>query len=567
MKLITIKIILAFVCVGVVGCEKSLLDPGKDNQQTIDRLLRDPAYAEGLLHSAYKHLPTDYSFSEVATDDAVSNDKSNSYMLMATGQWSTGFSPVSEWDAYAAIFNLNYLLSIAEDVEWSWQSPSRNKLFINKNTGEAYALRGYFYLRLLIAHGGLGSDGSLLGVPIVTKPFGVNDAYELPRASYQEVVDQINSDFEKALGLLPYTWNSEYSSDDSLRTMGVQNTGRIQGKIVSALQSRTALISASPAYNGGMYDLEKAAHAAMLTAPLLNEINGIDGLSSDRNFYDNDNDVNNADVFWRTDYRQRSSLEEMNFPPSLFGRGQVNPTQNFVDAFPMENGYPIDHPSSGYDSNYPYEERDPRLYETVVIHGSEVKGEIIDVSPQSATLDGLNLSIYSTRTGYYLKKLLRLDVNLDPSSPNARRHYFPLIRYTELFLNYAEAANEAWGPDGDPNGYGYTARDIIGVIRSRAGISDSDNYLEEVDSKETMRALIRNERRLELSFEGHRFWDIRRWRSEVVSETAFGVSVENGKYHVIEVENRRYILPRSFYGPIPQEEILKNDLLIQNEGW
>src|SRR5690606_4553391 len=107
---------------------------------------------------------------------------------------------------------------------------------------------------------------------------------------------------------------------------------------------------------------------------------------------------------------------------------------------------------------------------------------------------------------------LRSDVNLDPAGPAPRRHFYTHMRYTEIFLNYAEAANEAWGPEGDPNAYGFTARSIIAAIRNRAGINQPDQFLAEVTSKEDMRDLIRNERRLELSFEGHRFWDIRRWQ-------------------------------------------------------
>ncbi len=568
MKVKAIRVLLIILLASVAGCDESILEPARDNQQTMQRVLRDPVYAEGLLLSAYKHLPTGYSFSEVATDDAVSNDKNNGFMRMATGQWSPIFSPVSEWnDAYAAISHLNFLLSVADDVEWSWQSEKRDAMFFNKNTGEAYALRGYFYLRLLIAHGGVAANGLLLGVPVVTGLVEVNDVYKLPRATYNEVVTQINSDFDKALDLLPYTWNNSYTDNDSLQTIGIRSLGRIQGQIVTALKAKAALFASSPAYNGGNYDQAKVAEAAALAAPLLEEIGGVSGMASDRIFYDADNDITNADIFWRANYGNSNTLETQNFPPSLFGNGRVNPTQNLVDAFPMKNGYPIDHASSGYDDVNPYAGRDPRLATTVVAHGATMKGTTINVSPESPTLDGLNLSIYSTRTGYYLLKLLRADVNLDPSSPAPRRHFYPHMRYTEIFLNYAEAANEGWGPDEDPNGYGFTARSIIAAIRNRAGIDQPDQYLAEATSKEDMRELIRNERRLELSFEGHRFWDIRRWGLDVIAEPVTGVSVVNDQFNEIHVENRRFETPRAFYGPIPQDEIIKNDLLIQNTGW
>lgn len=565
------KILICGLLAGLLltSCEQSIFDPRNDNQQELERVLRDPAYAEGILHGAYKQLPTQYNFSEVATDDAVTNQKANPYLRMATGEWSQFYNPVSEWNtAYAAIFNLNFLLSIVNDVEWSWQSPKRNSLFIQKNSGEAYALRGYFYLKLLQAHGGLASDNRVLGVQLVTEPLGKNDNWKLERATYQEILDQINSDFDRALDLLPYVWNSNFSDDDSIRVFGVQNRGRIQGKIVKALKSKAALLAASPAYNGGLNSESKAATAAALTAPLLLEIGGVNGLPPDPIFWDADADANNPDILWRNDFFTNNALERSNYPPSLWGNGNTNPSQNLVDAFPMQNGYPIGHASSGFNPASPYSGRDTRLAANIIFNGSVLRTKTIDTSPASITEDGLNKTEFSTRTGYYLRKLLRVDVNLDPAATLTRRHFYTHIRFTELFLNYAEAANEAWGPDEDPNGYGFTARSIIQRIRLRAKITQPDAYLSTITTREQMRELIRNERRLELCFEGHRFWDLRRWQlTNTINEPARGVSIEGGVYNPINVENRSYQLPAALYGPIPNDEILKNNLILQNTGW
>ena len=140
-----------------------------------------------------------------------------------------------------------------------------------------------------------------------------------------------------------------------------------------------------------------------------------------------------------------------------------------------------------------------------------------------------------------------------------------MLRYTELFLNYAEAANEAWGPSADPRGNGFTATSIIQAIRNRAGITQPDAYLATITTKEQMRELIRNERRIELCFEGFRFWDLRRWNLPL-TETAKGMSITNNVYTIIDVEARAY-QPYMKYGPIPNLEILKNRNLVQNEGW
>jgi hypothetical protein len=308
--------------------------------------------------------------------------------------------------------------------------------------------------------------------------------------------------------------------------------------------------------------LEKWEAAADASAELLNTIGGTTGMSpSGEVFYLSQND---PDIIWRRDQQAINSWEKANFPPSLFGNGNTNPTQNFVDAFPMANGYPISDPSSGFDPNNPYAGRDPRLSAYVVYNGGKIGSKVINTNTEDGT-DGLNETEKSTRTGYYLKKLLRETVNLAPNVNSTTQHFYTLIRYTEIFLNYAEAANEAWGPDGDPRGNGFTPRSIIAAIRERAGITQPDNYLSTITSQDQMRELIRNERRLALSFEGFRFWDLRRWDLPL-NETAKGVSITNNVHTVIDVEQRNYQAYMK-YGPIPNSEILRDGNLVQNEGW
>jgi hypothetical protein len=145
------------------------------------------------------------------------------------------------------------------------------------------------------------------------------------------------------------------------------------------------------------------------------------------------------------------------------------------------------------------------------------------------------------------------------------RHYTPHIRYTEIFLIYAEAANRAWGPDGKGT-HDYSAREVIGAIRKRAGIGETgDPYLASISNEEDLENLIRNERRLELCFEGFRFWDLRRW-GEDLTEPANGIRITNGNYVKTLVENRLY-RDYMYHGPVPYGEMLKWDALIQNQGW
>jgi hypothetical protein len=237
----------------------------------------------------------------------------------------------------------------------------------------------------------------------------------------------------------------------------------------------------------------------------------------------------------------------------------------------MANGYPIDNEKSGFNAANPYADRDPRLTAYVVYDGNGAGKDNTAINTtvdDSQNRDGLNNEVgSSTRTGYYMRKLLRQEINLDPSAKTTQKHYNARIRFTEIFLNYAEAANEAWGPTGKGN-HSYSAYDIIKALHERAGVGN--DYLESIkNDKDKMRELIRNERRIELSFEGFRFWDLRRWKANL-TEPAKGISIKtvDGKktYTTIEVDKRDY-KDYMIYGPVPYSEMLKFDELKQNQGW
>ena len=181
--------------------------------------------------------------------------------------------------------------------------------------------------------------------------------------------------------------------------------------------------------------------------------------------------------------------------------------------------------------------------------------------------NGLNKISTSTRTGYYLRKLLRDDCDPNPSATNAQYHYPVYLRYTEIFLAYAEAANEAWGPTGKGS-HGFSAYDVIKALHDRAGVGN--DYLDSIQGdKDKMRELIRNERRIELSFENKRFWDMRRWNLDL-NETAKGIKIDQVggalQYTKIDVEPRNYA-SHMYHGPIPETEVLKWSNLEQNKGW
>ncbi|WP_308757494.1 RagB/SusD family nutrient uptake outer membrane protein [uncultured Bacteroides sp.] len=598
------NIILSTVLLATLSACEDLFEPAKENNRGVEEMLTDPNYAAGLLGYGYAMLPYDnFSVSDVATDDAVTNDKESSYSKMALGAWASNNNPMEQWQARkAAIQYLNTFLGIVDQVSWA-KNEVTNKMFIDKLSGEAYALRALNYYYLLMAHGGWTEDGELLGVPILLEPENTNSDFNQARAPFNECVEQIFEDLELASELLPLDYeniNSDAEVPAKYKEIGAQlgnynlvfgtyQRGRLTARIAEAIKAQVALLAASPAYREGSGVTSETA--ANYAATVLNRIGGVSGLDPVGNtWYMNTAELDGlgsgevtAEILWRgnksigtEDWDIGIKQEKDNFPPTFYGSGRINPTQNLVDAFPMANGYPIDDKAnSGYSANDPYVDRDPRLEKYILFNGSEFKDKTIitGLYPDADNKqdNGLNQLSTSTRTGYYMRKLLREDCNANPSSLNAKYHIPVRIRYTEIFLAYAEAANDAWGPTGT-GGNTYSAYDVIKAIRARGGVGtgNGDAYLESIKGdKDKMTQLIRNERRIELCFENKRFWDIRRWKMPL-GEKAKGMQIEKTgeslSYKVIDVEERNY-KDYMYYGPIPYNEVLKWSNLQQNKGW
>tara|TARA_R110002050_G_scaffold300826_1_gene473720 strand:+ start:10744 stop:12501 length:1758 start_codon:yes stop_codon:yes gene_type:complete len=580
-RILTMLLVLAIV---FPACE--LLEPEDDNHSTLQRVYDDPEYAEGLLIRAYAYIPTnDYDWDEVATDDAVTNDKFSSYMRMATGEWTALYNPQNLWnDCNRAILSINQFIDVVEEVPWKWTDETLNDLYVRRLKGESYALRGMMKYFLMRNHGGVGENGELLGIPEYNEFLESMEDFSKPRASFAESLQSAYADLNESLNYLPIDYGdvsegglppgfTDVSVEDYNTVFGNSTQQRMSGRHSKAIKARLALLAASPAYNPGN-DVTLWESAANLTAELLNDIGGVSGIDPNGHIFYLKSQVDAADltsgdrkdlqeILWRRPIYNNNARERDNFPPSIYGNGRINPTQNLVDAFPMANGYPISNVNSGYDPENPYEGRDPRLSLYIVYDGSSMRGNVIETGIGEGD-DAIGALENSTRTGYYMKKMLREDVNVDPSSSSSQKHFNTHIRYTELFLNYAEAANEAWGPTGSGQ-HGYSAKDVIAALRTRAGIEQPDNYLESISNQEMMRELVRNERRLELCFESFRFWDLRRWKDDLTMP-ARGIQIEGGNYTIFNVEDRVYDNDYMHYGPIPNAEIVKFGL-IQNKGW
>lgn len=602
-----INIVKALCIVALFSSCADMFEPALENNRDLDQMYKEPIYAQGILGFAYATLPYQVkSETDIATDDAVTNEKTSTYLNMATGAWTSDYDPMSQWvGRRAAIQYINLFLDNVDKVEWAKDEAVR-KMYEDRLKGEAYGLRAVNMYYLLRAHGGWSYDGKLLGVPILTEPEGPFSDFNKPRDTFQACIDQIISDVEQAIKLLPVDYSDIKDADipqiykdlgvanasDYNRVNGTHMRGRVSGRIVEAIRAQSALLAASPSFNEGT--TVKWEDAANYTATVLDRIGGVAGMDPNGGtWYMNKTEIDGLgsgavpkEILWRgnkdnsiEDYAMGLSQEKNNFAPSLHGSGRINPTQNLVDAFPMENGYPIsDIAKSGYQETDPYLNRDPRLNKYILLN--EVKygpnSELIitgTYDPNELTsINGLNKESKSTRTGYYLRKLLRDDCNPNSQYNTAQFHYPVRIRYTELFLAYAEAANEAWGPNGKGT-HSYSAYDIIKSIRSRAGVgaSNDDAYLESIKNDQIkMRELIRNEYRIELCFENRRFWDLRRWKLDL-NTTAQGMQIDKAsdgllKYTRITVENRNF-KEYMYYGPIPYLECVKWSNLQQNQGW
>ena len=600
----TKNIILYLTALLTLSSCQDMFAPADENNRQEDAMYEESKYAAGLLMYGYSRLPYATSTqTDVATDDAVTNNTNSNFLNMATGTWAADNDPMSQWNSCKdGIQYVNKFLTIVDKVKWAPSAASKQQMFIDRQKGEAYGLRALFYYYLLQAHGGYADDDQLYGVPLLTEPEDGSSDFNQPRALFSDCVKQCFADCDSAMKYLPTDY-VDLSVDEipaKYKELGAESTGYnlvfgsrskglMSGKIAEAIKAQVALLAASPAFRdqSGV----TAAEAAVLCANVLKRIDGLNGFDKDGSiWYKNHSKLDPSasempEILWRADRSKDANQERENFPPTLYGNGRVNPSQNLVDAFPMRSGRPITDPKSGYDPKNPYANRDPRLTDDILYNGVTFRNTLIITgtypNDKDESLDNINYGNTSTRTGYYMKKLLNEKVSPLQSSLVEQYHIYPRIRYTEMFLAYAEAANDAWGPKADPTGVGFTAYDVIKAIRQRAGLGkdeigfdlpEGDAYLEECAADQAkMTELIRNERRIELCFENKRFWDLRRWKMPL-NETVKGIMIDRNdegelSYKVIDVEERKYDSSYQWYGPIPKSEVLKWSNLKQNKGW
>lgn len=420
----------------------------------------------------------------------------------------------------------------------------------DRSLGEAYFLRAFLYFELIKRWG---------GVPLFDKPLelGVDDL-DIPRSSYEECVEFIVEDCERASGLLPLVHPTE-------------ETGRATKGAALALKSRTLLYAARP-LNNPENDIEKWEKAAEAAWDVI-----------DLGQYSLDPDYVN--MFFRPDLGSEIIMNrprpKMNFeqghtdnsnilvrfivPQGYLGWMGTAVTHSFVNLYESANGYPVTMAESNYDPQDPYSNRDPRLKMTVLYNDRfwyNRKTEFFVGGKDYGTT-------LVNPVGYSIAKFWPESHQRYKGTSTYLNYIF--FRYGEILLNYAEAANEAYGPDGSYPGSGLTARDATTQLRQRVGHVPIP--LDISGSIEEMRERIRNERAIELSFEEQRWYDVISWKQgqKYFDGDIYGMKItknDDGSftYEPYVYETRVFNEHMHRY-PIPNQEIYKSEVLEQNPGW
>ncbi len=557
-------IILFLMIISILGssCSNEFDQVIPSQDRTFDEVFQDIALTRSFIDPAYSGVrSTPWISLDYYTTNAV-----NAYGDPIPG-YTAESSPLNgEWNrAMTSIFKINEYFKHAFNIKFDALNDELGEALKVRLRGEAFGLRAYYKWILLKNFAGPSArDGAMLGFPIIDDLITIDDdVNNIPRSSYMESYDNIKKDLDSAykyIDILRYEGTGDVD--------GVRLTSRISRETIWALRARLDLFAASPAYAQIPWD-----QAAQTAYNAIMEIDG--GALVPLEDFGNFDNTNNVDHLWRKGYSQNANLELIHYPPSMFGRGEANPSQNLVDIFPDSNGYPITHPNSVYNGIDPYENRDGRLERFVFYNGqNDYRNANIEVYEGGLDASG-GLRKRATRTGYYLKKYLSDDIDLTPQSTEARSDFkvYAIFNRAGLYLDFAEAAIEAYGVSGSNGSMAFTAREALDAVRSRADLTN-DLYIEEADDfLNTYRALIRNERRIEFAFEGEYYYDVRRWLLPVDELNTYikGVRVvkqadDSFVYEEKNVEFKTF-LDRMYYNPIPRNEVLTSNALIQNAGW
>lgn len=532
------------VVIAVSSCNKLDLTP-KDKISETDTW-RDPALIQLYVNACYNSMLHGFQqdLFPSACDDAFNIHGPGNLAIVQKGELTadnvTSISTkINYFDfAYDYIRTINIFFSKIE-------AAPGDEAFKDATTGEMKFIRAYLYANLIWRYS---------GVPIITKVFGLHDDFTVERASYDDCVKFIVTELDEAVKLLP----ADQPDDQK---------GRASANACLALKSRVLLYAAS-ALNNPNHDKAKWQAAADAANALLNV-----GYQLNPDYQQTFLEDNNEIIFARH-FTQANSTEFNLWQGRNGSNGWMsqNPTQNIVNSYEMKatgkrpytvnpDGSLVLNQNSGYDPSHPYVGRDPRFDASIIHDGTVWAGRTTETyhggmdSPESST--GYNASL----TSYAYKKFLIENIppvgsTLRPTNP------WIFFRYAEILLNYAEAEFEL--------GNEVIAREYLNKVRSRPGVKMPPV----TENGAALRDRIQNERRVELAFEGHRFFDVRRWKiaSEVLNQPLLRMDIvkaTNGtKTYTIKKLYDSKFLDKHYLIPIPRAEVDKSQgSLEQNKGY
>lgn len=553
----------AFVATVITSCKKDFLTVQPTDRVSQDYILADSSLFEDYVVARYVGIKLqdkegdgtnpgfgrgfEYAMWSSLTDESIYNNDDNTWLVQKglLAPENTGIAGTIWGRSYRGIRDCNFAIGNIAKVPMS--APHKARLL-----AELKFIRAFRYQDLIRNYGGI----ILMGDSAYNLTDNLQDESLFKRASIKESIDYSVAQLDDAAAVLPL------NNDDGWLL------GRATKGAALALKSRLLLYAASPLYGAGTWqDAVNAAQAVIGLNKYSIYTGGYGNL-----FLTNDN---SEAIFERlyTKNANHTHLEIANGPNGYGGWGGNLPLQNLVDDYEMDNGKPITDPTSGYDANNPYAGRDKRFYATILYNGAAYRGSTVETfSPGGKdSKDGPD-NWNTSKTGYYLKKFMNDAYPLQNPWGNAGFQPWFYIRYAEILLNFAEAANEAYGADVVPSGSTLSARTAINLIRQRPGVNMPP--LAAGLSQSQMRDAIRYERRVELAFEEHRFYDVRRWKIADVTENkpAGGITVTKSgstfTYATKVALDGRHFETKHYWLPIPRTEIqASNNKIQQNSGY
>lgn len=521
----------------------------------------------GFITNIYGRLDYDYGtygngMLASACDEAEYAWRSGSVQDFTNGAWSA-LNAKSDWSSeYAAIHDVNYYLAHMDECDFSEYRFNKDynaqMARFNRLQYEARFLRAYYYFNIVRRFG---------DVPFTTEVLTEDEANALPRTPASEVMDFVVKECDAICNYLP----ADYSllGDDA----AANETGRASKLAVLALKARTLLYEASPLFNTNN-DKELYHKAALASKAVIDSCAkyGVQ-LGKYSELWGSSNWSAKEMIFARR-LGSLNWIESANYPMGVENGNSGNcPTQTLVDAYEMKStGKLWNEEGSGFDPSNPYNDRDPRLAMTIAVNGEE-NWPSYNSTPLETYYGGVNgePQAGATPTGYYLKKYLDPSVNVSSINSNTKEHAWITFRLGEFYLNYAEAVfRYLGGADRVSDEFPMSAREAVNVIRNRQDVQMPE--LPMGLSNTEFWNKYENERMVELAFEGHRFYDVRRWKEgeKLADITEMKITKnDDGTFTYTRKIVHRGWDDKMYFFPIANSELLKhtNSEFKQNPGW